>query len=50
MDIIGGRLPTSVRRQRTDTVYAAKVSDLAAALNDPASRPEAVEILRGLIE
>ncbi|RAP39393.1 hypothetical protein BYZ73_20770 [Rhodovulum viride] len=31
-------------------VYAAKVSDLAAALNDPASRPEAVEILRGLIE
>ena len=31
-------------------VYAAKVSDLAAALNDPESRPEAVEILRGLIE
>ncbi|MBL3609918.1 recombinase family protein, partial [Rhodovulum sulfidophilum] len=31
-------------------VYAAKISDLAAALNDPESRPEAVEILRGLIE
>jgi len=31
-------------------VYAAKVSDLAAALNDAESRPEAVEILRGLIE
>ena len=31
-------------------VYAAKVSDLAAALNDPESRPEAVDILRSLIE
>ena len=31
-------------------IYAAKVSDLAAALNDPESRPEAVEILRGVIE
>jgi len=31
-------------------VYAAKVSDLANALNDAESRPEAVEILRGLIE
>ena len=31
-------------------VYAAKVADLAEALNDPESRPEAVEILRGLIE
>ncbi len=30
--------------------YAAKVSDLAAALNDPESRPETVEILRSLIE
>ncbi|WP_081035769.1 recombinase family protein [Rhodobacter capsulatus] len=31
-------------------VYAAKISDLAEALNDAESRPEAVEILRGLIE
>ena len=31
-------------------VYAAKISDLAAALNDPESRPEALEILRSLIE
>ena len=31
-------------------VYVAKVSDLAAALNDPASRAEAVAILRGLIK
>jgi site-specific DNA recombinase len=30
--------------------YARKVSDLAAALNDPAARPEAADLLRGLIE
>ena len=30
--------------------YARKVSDLAAALNDPKARPEAAELLRGLIE
>jgi DNA invertase Pin-like site-specific DNA recombinase len=30
--------------------YARKVTDLAAALNDPEARPEAAELLRGLIE
>jgi site-specific DNA recombinase len=30
--------------------YARKVSDLAAALNDPEARPEATELLRGLIQ
>ncbi len=31
-------------------IYARKVAALAEALNDPASRPEAVDLLRGLIE
>ena len=30
--------------------YARKVADLAEALNDPEARPEAAELLRGLIE
>jgi len=30
--------------------YARKVADLAEALNDPEARPEAVDLLRGLIE
>ena len=30
--------------------YARKVTDLAAALNDPEARPEAADLLRGLIE
>ncbi|MBK5944883.1 hypothetical protein CCR83_00080 [Rhodobacter veldkampii DSM 11550] len=30
--------------------YGRKVADLAAALNDPEARPEAAELLRGLIE
>ena len=30
--------------------YARKMADLAAALNDPEARPEAADLLRGLIE
>lgn len=30
--------------------YARKVTDLAEALNDPEARPEAADLLRGLIE
>jgi len=31
-------------------IYARKVAALAEALNEPASRPEAIDLLRGLIE
>ena len=41
--------PVAIHPGLSET-YAHKVADLAAALNDPEARPEAAELLRGLIE
>lgn len=41
--------PVAIHPGLSET-YARKVTDLAEALNDPEARPEAAELLRGLIE
>jgi len=41
--------PVTLHSELSD-VYARKVADLVAALNAPDTRPEAAELLRGLID
>ena len=49
MDALPEPEPVAIHPRLAET-YARKVADLAAALNDPEARPEAAELLRGLIE
>jgi site-specific DNA recombinase len=48
--LVNREAPAPVLHPAMAEVYGRKVADLAAALNDEATRPEAAEILRGLID
>ena len=50
MDTITHSIAQAGQSHRTDTLYRAKVSDLANALTDPEIRTPALEIIRSLID